>query len=45
MYMEILKMDIDSLYDLSFKGIDTSKFIIQKDLDDYFEMIMLRNTN
>ena len=35
-YMEILKMDVDSLYDLSLKGIDTSKFVIQKDLDDYF---------
>ena len=35
-YMEILKMDVNTLYDMSLKGIDTSKFIVQKDLDDYF---------
>ena len=35
-YMEILRMDVNTLYDMSLKDIDTSKFIIQKDLDDYF---------
>lgn len=35
-FMEILKMDVNTLYDMSLKGIDTSKFIVQKDLDDYF---------
>lgn len=35
-YMEVIKMDVNTLYDLSLKGIDTSKFIVQKDLDDYF---------
>lgn len=35
-YMEILKMDVNTLYDMSLKGIDTSKFISQNDLDDYF---------
>jgi len=35
-YLEILKMDVDTLYDMCLKGMDTSKFIIQKDLDDYF---------
>ena len=34
-YMEILKMDVNTLYDMSLKCIDTSKFISQKDLDDY----------
>lgn len=29
-------MDVNTLYDMSLKSIDTSKFIVQKDLDDYF---------
>ena len=35
-YMEILKMDVNTLYDMSLNSMNTSKFIIQKDLDDYY---------
>lgn len=35
-YMELLKMDVDSLYELHLNGIDTSKFSSQDDLNDYF---------
>ena len=35
-YMGLLKMDVDSLYELHLDGIDTSKFSSQDDLDDYF---------
>lgn len=35
-FMELIRMDVDSVYDLSLKDIDTSKFKSQKNLDDYF---------
>ena len=35
-YMQLLKMDVDSLYELNLNGVDTSKFHSQCDLNDYF---------
>ena len=35
-FMELLKMDVNTVYDLHLKGVDTSQFVLQKDLDNYF---------